>query len=367
MLKIITPTLLLNPQVVRRNISKMAEKAGRTGVEFRPHFKTHQSAQIGEWFREAGVDKITVSSMEMADYFAQHGWRDITVAFPVNIREIEPINQLAQKIKLNLLVESLEAVQFLENNLQSPVEAWIKIDVGLFRTGVLWSNHKILKELADAIRQAKKLKLAGLLTHAGHTYSAKSTETVRNIFKETTERMQACADLLARFGNQEMKISVGDTPGCSLVEIFSGVDEVRPGNFVFYDVMQLRLGSCTEQQIAVAVACPVVAKHAERLEIVIYGGAIHLSKNSLTNQDGSTIFGLVAEWLGNGWSSSLPGIYVSSISQEHGIVKTNKMFFDKIKLGDLLVVLPVHSCLTVTLMKKCLTLDGEIITTMNCE
>jgi D-serine deaminase-like pyridoxal phosphate-dependent protein len=79
------PTLLLSRQRAMANIEKMAQKALHSGVRFRPHFKTHQSAQVGEWFREFGVEAITVSSVEMALYFAQHGWRDITIAFPVNL------------------------------------------------------------------------------------------------------------------------------------------------------------------------------------------------------------------------------------------------------------------------------------------
>ena len=76
------PTLLLNANQTRKNIQWMVQKAGAEDIRLRPHFKTHQSAVIGEWFREAGVTAITVSSVDMAAYFADHGWKDITIAFP---------------------------------------------------------------------------------------------------------------------------------------------------------------------------------------------------------------------------------------------------------------------------------------------
>ena len=82
------PTLLVNPVIAQQNIAFMAEKARRQGIRFRPHFKTHQSAAVGEWFRQVGVTAITVSSVDMALYFADHGWDDITIAFPVNIRQM---------------------------------------------------------------------------------------------------------------------------------------------------------------------------------------------------------------------------------------------------------------------------------------
>ncbi len=86
--KIKVPTLLLDEEKCRDNIRQMARKAADNNVVFRPHFKTHQSVEIGGWFREEGIEKITVSSLRMAKYFAGDGWKDILVAFPVNILEI---------------------------------------------------------------------------------------------------------------------------------------------------------------------------------------------------------------------------------------------------------------------------------------
>lgn len=364
LITITEPNLLIDRERSIANIKAMAEKAKESGVLFRPHFKTHQSAAVGNWFREMGVSAITVSSVKMAEYFAEHDWDDITIAFPVNIREIQRINALAQKIRLNLLVESSESIDFLNKNLKQPLNVWIKVDVGYGRTGVPWDYHKGLKNLTEKINLADKLNFSGLLTHAGHTYEANSVEKINEIFRETKERMQASADLLHRFGTPQVQISVGDTPGCSIAKDFRGVDEVRPGNFVFYDVMQWQLGSCKEEQIAVALACPVVAKHEKQKKLVIHGGAVHLSKDYITDNSGRKIFGYAVELNENGWGKINKERYVSSLSQEHGIVNADDNFFRKIKIGDLLAVLPVHSCLTVNLMKKMMTLKGEKIEAM---
>ncbi|MEJ0055890.1 MAG: hypothetical protein WDN75_09720 [Bacteroidota bacterium] len=72
----------------------MAEKARKLKVSFRPHFKTHQSHEVGRWFRAEGVNSCTVSSVKMASYFAEDGWKDITVAFPLNVLEIKEVNRL---------------------------------------------------------------------------------------------------------------------------------------------------------------------------------------------------------------------------------------------------------------------------------
>ncbi len=115
-MKIIRPTFIVDELRTRKNIRKMALKAKSNHVVFRPHFKTHQSAEIGEWFREEGIDRITVSSVTMAEYFAEAGWNDMLIAFPVNILEIESINKLAEKISLSLTIESVFTAKFLDTS-----------------------------------------------------------------------------------------------------------------------------------------------------------------------------------------------------------------------------------------------------------
>jgi D-serine deaminase-like pyridoxal phosphate-dependent protein len=355
------PTLVLDEEKVKRNIRRMAEKARRSGVLFRPHFKTHQSAEIGAFFREEGVSAITVSSVDMAMYFAGHGWEDITIAFPVNLLQVDEIKDLAQRVKLNVLVESNESVHFLNQHLNYDVGAWIKIDVGYHRTGIPADRADEVADLASKIAESRVLSLRGLLTHAGHTYHAASPEAVRGIYDETAAKLNRVRDILGERGFEGVLISVGDTPACSIVEEFQGVDEIRPGNFVFYDVMQMEIGACTVEDVAVAVACPVVAKHREREEIVIYGGAVHLSKEFVTRADGKTIYGLVVSGGEGGWGPLIRDTHVSSLSQEHGVIKTGRGFFDKTRIGDILMVLPVHSCLTVDLLREYRTPDGRIV------
>ena len=113
MIQVTEPTMVLTEEVCKSNIARMAAKANAANVVFRPHFKTHQSREIGEWFRASGVDKITVSSLNMAMKFAEWGWNDITVAFPVNCLEHEKINALAAKIRLNLLLVHSEGARQL--------------------------------------------------------------------------------------------------------------------------------------------------------------------------------------------------------------------------------------------------------------
>ncbi len=136
-MEITEPTLLLDLQKCKNNIRKMVEKANKNKLIFRPHFKTHQSIQIGEIFKEFGVDKITVSSVEMAQYFTEAGWEDITIAFPFNPLEISEIEQLSDRINLNILISSLESAEKLIEVTDETINYFIEIDAGYNRSGIL--------------------------------------------------------------------------------------------------------------------------------------------------------------------------------------------------------------------------------------
>jgi D-serine deaminase-like pyridoxal phosphate-dependent protein len=358
MLNIIRPTLLIDETKCRHNIHNMKQKAERNGAIFRPHFKTHQSGVIGEWFRQAGVKAITVSSVEMAGYFVLHGWEDITIAFPVNLLEIDRINEYSKRIQLNLLLEDPETASLLSEKLIAAVGIFIKIDVGTGRTGIPVSESAKIEALAEKIRSLPRLALKGLLSHAGHTYHAHNQQKIENIAHNSLTQLNGIKQKIG----EDLLISWGDTPSCSILTELDGADEWRPGNFVFYDLMQEQLGSCLSEDIAVMMACPVVAVHHDR--VVIHGGAVHFSKEFLTMPDGENSFGKVFRFNGTETAEAIDGARFTSISQEHGVVYLPEKEIKRIKVTDILAIQPVHSCLTVSAMKSFLSLTGEQIPCM---
>lgn len=341
----------------------MSRKAKDLRLNFRPHFKTHQSAEIGEWFREAGVQCITVSSLTMANYFADAGWDDITIAFSVNIPEIPEINELAGRIKLNVLIENAEGLQALQEKITWHTGVFIKIDTGYNRTGIEANRTPLIDHLLEGIQKSPLLQFKGFLSHTGHTYQANSTHDVFSRHFDALLKMKA---LKTRYQNEwpELIVSLGDTPSCSICDNFDGVDEIRPGNFVFYDLMQYKLGVCQLSDIAVRMVCPVISVHPSRNEVVIYGGAIHFAKDSIVNLDGKLLYGRVVVNEDETKILLDEKNYLHALSQEHGILKINPRELHFFKPGELVEIIPVHSCLTANLMKEYLTTDGEILKMM---
>lgn len=359
-IQVTEPTMVLNEEICKGNIARMAAKAKAANVVFRPHFKTHQSREIGEWFRACGVDKITVSSLNMAMKFAEWGWKDITVAFPVNCIEHEKINALAEKIRLNLLLAHSEGVRQLAACLKYPVGVYLEVDTGFHQAGVDANNYEKIDRIINIVAPDVNMKFEGFLTHAGHTYNARSKEEILQIHKENLRMLK---NIKERYINRypQLKISIGDTPSCSMADRFGVADEIRPGNFVFYDVSQMLAGSCDWYHIAMAVKCPVVDINRDRNEAVIYGGGVHFSKERIDREGKRPLFGLVAENHADYWGNIIPGVELVHLSQEHGVIQGTDEFFDHLHVGDIVSVLPVHSCMTANLMKIYHIGDDKIV------
>ena len=347
------PTLYIDLDVVRSNISQMSSKAEKAGVEFRPHFKTHQSKAIGKIFREFNVKGITVSSIKMAEYFLNDGWDDITIAFPANVLAIDSYNRLAEKASIKTLVLSKEVVQQLDNKLEQNIGLYIEIDPGYGRSGVSVTDSGRIKSLIEVINNAEHCYTAGFYCHAGHTYKARSKDEVEKISRQTLQKLEA---LKAQY--PDLPICYGDTPSCSILDDFEPADQISPGNFVFYDWMQVQIGSCSPNEIAVYMECPVIEKFADRNQVLIHGGAVHFSKDSIQIDDYLSYGEPMLKYLSE-------ETYLKSLSQEHGIVQCSPDVFNKLKVGETIQIFPIHSCLTADLMREYHTADGQVFDHMN--
>lgn len=341
------PFLLINEAISKANINRMCHRAKENKLDLRPHMKTSQQEKIGEWFKEKGITKIAVSSLSMAKYFSQYDWKDIQVAFPFNINELDLANALAKKVNLSLLIDNMETLKFLKANVKNKLNLWIEIDTGYHRSGIISDNIKDIQGIIQEIEESEMLSFSGFLTHAGHSYQAKDIEQITAIHLDAIAKLAKLKKIFQEFNPL---ISIGDTPSCSTQSDFTDVDEIRPGNFVFYDLMQEAIGSCGINDIAVSVACPIVAKYQSRLEVVIYAGAVHLSKEYILNGE-EKIFGLAVNLDENlKWNAEKPIGLLTSLSQEHGIVFIKEDIFKNLAIGNKIGIIPVHSCLTANLL-----------------
>jgi D-serine deaminase-like pyridoxal phosphate-dependent protein len=346
---ITSPTLLVSERRVRDNLERMAARASRHGLQLCPHFKTHQSLVVGEWCWDYGVEEITVTSLRMAKFFAGGGWKKVAIAMPLNPREIPAIGQLAESVEMSVfLVDSANAAKLAEGII-SPIGYFIEIDAGYGRSGVSWEDHQSIRAI---LQGAGHHQFRGFYVHSGHTYDTNSVREITEVHEELLARISA---LKSAFTDHGPIVAIGDTPACSTQENFRGIDRIGPGNFIYYDLTQVKLGSCKLEDIAACAAVPVVQHKGE--EIVVHGGWVQLGKDSLhlhavaplnSGHRPTTIYGRMVLLDEEGrWDTSLPMGTVTKLSQEHGTITLPPSLQNSVKEGDLVGILPVHSCATV--------------------
>ncbi|WP_439489386.1 alanine racemase [Algoriphagus sp.] len=355
--QISSPTLLLDEKICRANIKRMADKAARHDLKLVPHFKTAQSNQIGDWAKEYNITEVTVSSMKMAEYLSGQGWVNIHIAFPFNPLEIPKLNQIAKKQSISVQLINIATTQMLVDQLEYPVGFFIEIDAGYGRTGVEVSDFGLIEEILLLARKSDNLKFKGFYLHPGHTYYMPDIPAIYE------QSRNALGMLKNKYSTEypTLVTRIGDTPGCAVMEDFEDIDEMGPGNFVFYDLMQAELGGCERTDIAVCLAVPVVDIKKDRKEILVHGGGVHLAKDVLVGENGLKNFGEVVYLNENGWTIPEQKSFLKSISQEHGLIKASDELLAKVKVGDILGILPVHSCMTADAMAEYMTLDGKMV------
>lgn len=354
------PKLLLDKEKCLRNMEKMARKAAAHSLTLRPHCKTHQSAEIGSWFRDFGVDSITVSSFPMALYFARTGWKDILVAFPFQPGEMESLIDLSEQCELSILVDSPAALPFL-NHIPHRVSFYLDIDTGYGRTGIKAENTDLIEQIIVKAGANSHLLFRGFYCHAGNSYKAGSLDEIKEIHQKAIGDLEG---LKKQFGKYNPKLLYGDTPSCSTQEEFGELDEITPGNFVFYDLVQYALGACSMDEIAVAMECPIAGRYPSGERILIHGGAVHFSKESLVLKEQS-IFGQLVQPSEKGWIHAKEELYLNSLSQEHGLLEQVGDLINRVSIGEKLLFLPVHSCLTANLAREYWIPGDERITNIH--
>ncbi|HEY0099701.1 MAG TPA: alanine racemase [Pyrinomonadaceae bacterium] len=341
-----TPALVLDVARVRRNAERMSARVKSMGARLRPHIKTHKCVQIARLQTTAESAALTVSTLAEAVWFAARGFTDLTYAVPIEPGKFAAAIELTRECeRLALLTDDLETTKQLEAAARAAnvrLEMFLKVDCGYHRCGVE-PHTKEAYEIARRIQAASHLHFAGILTHAGHSYHSRTPEELQRIARRERDVMVEFAATLRHEDIPVPVVSIGSTPTISTVEHLEGVDEARPGNYIFFDAFQATLGSCRFEDCALTVLSAVVHRDASRRKVVIDAGAVALSKDRGAFEFDETCgYGRVLDVEGRELN-----LRVASLSQEHGMIEvTDAALFEKLKVGTRLRILANHSCLT---------------------
>jgi D-serine deaminase-like pyridoxal phosphate-dependent protein len=344
--KLKTPSLVLDVERVRSNAQRISQLAKTNNARLRPHIKTHKCIEIAQ-IQTAGHDgAITASTLAEVRAFSKHGFNDITYAVPIEPGKFDEAIEIAGSgVKLNLITDSVEIPPLLDNRLQETgvkMSVFLKVDCGYHRCGVEPDSDEAF-EIPRLIADASNLNFAGILTHAGHSYNARSKDEIAAIARHERDSMAQLAARLRSDGIEVPIISIGSTPTITRIDHLKGIDEIRPGNYIFFDAAQAAFGSCNFEDCALTVLAAVIHIDRRRKKVILDAGAIALSKDrGAVELDSTCGYGRVLDLEGKE-----TGLRLESLSQEHGAFHVkDDAILESLRVGTRLRVLANHSCLT---------------------
>jgi len=357
-----TPALLVDRDLVERNTTLMREKARQSRVGLRPHVKTHKTLEIARMQLGAESGPITVSTLAEAEFFADGGFRDITYAVPIAPGKLDRAATLAARIdRLNLLIDhpdTLGAIEAFAAGKRLRFDLFLEIDSGYHRSGLLPDDPQ-LGDLAIALARSSAVNFRGLLTHAGHSYHARNVKEIVPIAVSELEALDRVATILSAQGIHGLVRSIGSTPTASAVTRIPPADELRPGNYVFYDAFQAAIGSCALADCAATVLTTIVGIYPQESRMIVDAGALAMSKDAgATHIHPDPGFGVVCDLA----MQPLP-LEVRALSQEHGHVYGRPgANLDGFRVGTKLRIIPNHSCLTAAMFDRYhVVTNGEVV------
>lgn len=342
-----TPYLLLDPVKMERNIARLQKHMDKLGVTLRPHVKTAKSIDVVRRLFADGKGPITVSTLKEAEYFAEHGFTDITYAVGISPDKLPRVVELLRTgVTLRVLLDSMaqaKTVVKAAEQLGHKIPALIEIDCDGERAGLGKNDPKIV-EIGRYLHDNGEF--SGILMHAGGSYHCPDKAAKEAAAEHERATAVAVRDQLVAAGVPCPIVSVGSTPTAHFAEDLTGVTEMRAGVYVFQDLVMAGLHVCELQDIAISVVATVIGHRPEKGWIMTDAGWMALSRDRGTaQQEVDQGYGLVCAMDGTPYQD----LIVSSTSQEHGIVsvrKGSKAKLPKLEVGDQVRILPNHACAT---------------------
>ncbi len=352
-----TPALILDISKVKSNISRMTSHIKSLGVDLRPHLKTSKSIDVARLAVTGNFGGITVSTLREAEYFAERGFVDITLAVCLVPSKLDRAAALtARGVNLKILIDHPTLARALAEH-SGDHQVLIEIDCGEHRTGLAWQAPELL-EIARLLDGAANVQCAGVLTHAGHSYGCRSAGEMTALAEIERTAVVGAAGRLREIGITSSIVSVGSTPTAVFASDLTGVTEARPGVYMFGDLFQAGIGSCGIDDVALSVLSTVIAHQEKQNILVIDAGGLALSKDrstqSLAHDCG---YGLVCSAHSG---KPFPGWTVGAVHQEHGqIISQNPIDFSNHPIGSQVRILPNHVCMTAAAHEQYHVIDGS--------
>lgn len=346
-----TPALLIDENVLNKNLKYMSDYATVQKVKLRPHTKTHKMPHLALRQTANGAEGITVAKVGEAEIMAVYGLSDIFIANQiVGKQKLERIKKLAEQINISFGVDNIHHIEEIDavfEGADKKAQVLIEIEVGEERSGIIEETD--YKRLLNSIRASKNVELKGVFSHDGHTYKAIDKDECHDLFMTATTRTLHFANIARDMDFEIKTVSIGSTPPFMLgFDIPEGVTEIRPGTYILMDGSQSNAIDSYAHSAASVLTTIISKPTAERVitDVGAKGLTAQSRSKGLTKTEG---FGKIKEY---------EGVYVHGVFDEHAIIY-NAEFSEKVSIGDKVRIIPNHICPVSNLYHKAYIIKND--------
>lgn len=357
-----TPALILERPKLEENARRMRARTKDLGVSLRPHVKTSKSIDVLDVLAGGKPIPITVSTLAEAHYFFGKGVRDILYAVGIAPVKLPQVADLVRAgCRLRVILDSLDAADAVRSFGSTEgllIETLVEIDTDGQRAGIA-PLDELLLEIARRLSSGPGARLAGVMTHAGGSYSARTIGEFEDIAEREREGAVNAADRLRSAGFAIEVVSAGSTPTVHYARTLEGVTEARVGVYAFGDLVQAELGTCTLSDIALYVLASVIGQSRSHGRVLIDAGFLALSRDRGTSDfPVDWGYGAVCD---AGTGELLGNVRVEATNQEHGIItaQQGELDWSRFPIGGRVRVLPNHACATAAAYDRYFVTDGD--------
>ena len=343
-----TPCLLLDAAKLEANVARMRAHLDALGVALRPHLKTAKSIDVARRVMRTPDGAITVSTLKEAEYFFEHGIRDILYAVGLTPNKLEHVSALRSRgAQLSVILDNIDAARAVAAQARATADripVLIEIDCDGHRSGIVPGDPALL-EVGRAL-DAGGCELRGVMTHAGDSYNKDSVAGIKACAAQERDAVVHAAQALRAASLACPVVSVGSTPTATYADELGGVTEVRAGVFMFCDLVMAGIGVCAIEDIAVSVLGTVIGHQRAKGWIIVDAGWMAMSRDRGTaKQKTDQGYGLVCDARGRPY----PELIMADANQEHGILALRPGAtgpLPELPVGAMVRILPNHACAT---------------------
>ncbi|MDQ2944815.1 MAG: alanine racemase [Acidobacteriota bacterium] len=335
-----TPAIVVDLDLVEKNINSLSQYARQHRLQLRPHTKTHKIPEIAKMQIALGGTGITVAKVGEAEVMAKAGLDDILIHYPVfGDTKVKRLADLARSCKITVAVDSIVTATAISRAAKAAgaiVHLLVEVDVGMHRCGL--KTPAEVEDLARAIQDLHNVSFAGITMYPGHIWLPPEQQATE--LKTVAEAIEQILDSLNRAGIQCETVSGGSTPTAYNSHLFEHLTEIRPGTYVFNDRNTVGVGACSVSQCALRVIVTVVST-AVPGRTIIDGGSKTFSGDRW----------LSGEKSGFGYVMEAPDLRFEAMSEEHGHLNSSASSHQP-EIGEKLSIIPNHVCACVNMHEE---------------